>query len=154
MHEFLPNSHDFGEYAYYTACYLALPRTTESTSTSTGSKASRGHEMFENLGVHTAFRETLDPSSLTISEKQRSRFARTLKRLSIAPHYHLSELEPHIVHPIEDEDLMDICSCHQMDCPGECSDIHSWDRPSYLEQVIERRSKGKIQTYAAFATHS
>jgi hypothetical protein len=146
MHEFLPNSYSLGEYAYYTACYLALPGLVGRTGSSPDGKTTRECGMFEDPNTHTAFCEILDPHSLAISEKQRFRFTRAMKRLNIAPSYHLSQLEPQIIHPIKDDDLMNICSCRLSDCPGECPDIRSWDRPSCLEGVIESRSKGQTQT--------
>jgi hypothetical protein len=101
---------------------------------------------FESSAVHTSFRQTLEPSMLSISEKQRFSFSRAMKRLMIKPYYHLSELEPHVLHPMEDNLLADICSCRDMDCPGECPDIHSWDRPYCLERTLEDKSKGKFRS--------
>jgi hypothetical protein len=152
MHEFLPNSYGLGDYAYYTACYLALPSLAGKTGSLPNDKTTRQRDMFEDPDAHTAFCEVLDPSSLVISNKQRSRFTRAMKRLNTAPWYHLSQLEPHITHPIEDDDLMDVCSCRMGECPGACLDLHSWDRPHYLEQVIESRSKGDTQTQPALFT--
>jgi hypothetical protein len=146
MYEFLPNTNNEGDYVYYTACYLALPGMVRGTESTNDGKPAPNSGLFEGCGVHTAFSETLEPSLLSISDKQRCQFVQAMKRLNIEPCYHLSRLEPHIIHPVEDEDIMDICSCRKRDCPGEWPDIHSWDRPSCLEQILESRSKGKLFT--------
>jgi hypothetical protein len=144
MYEFLPNGYQDGEFAYYTVCYLTLA-TPAHESTSLGEASTTAEpQLFESGSVHTAFRQTLDPAVLSISESQRLRFSRAMKQLRIKPHYHLSELEPLVIHPIEDEMLADICSCRDMNCPGACPDIHSWYRPSCLEQVLESKSKGTV----------
>ena len=154
MYDFLPNSHDLGEYAYHTTCYLAFPSIPDGSGVLGGGKDAAKYQLFEDGVTHAAFRETLDTSWLTISEKQRFRFARAMKRLGLKPRYHLSELEPHVVHPMKDEDLACICSCHDMDCPGACPDIHSWDRPSCLEQTLKSKSKGTNLDIPSCSTHS
>jgi hypothetical protein len=142
MHDFLPNSSDIEEHTYYTVCYLTLSNTQSDSNIDGGSAINTQYESGE---VHTSFRQTLEPSMLSISEKQRFRFFRAMKQLMIKPHYHLSELEPHVIHPMKD-DLADICSCREIDCPGEAFDIHSWDRPYCLESAIEQKSEGKPHT--------
>jgi hypothetical protein len=76
-----------------------------------------------------------------------------MKRLRISPCYHLSELELHIIHPIEDEMLMDICSCRETDCLGAPFDIHSWDRPSILGSVLEDKSKSAYHNIPALVAY-
>jgi hypothetical protein len=149
MYNFLPNSQDSEEHAYYTTCYLTLAQTPTSLTSSDGIAAHLPHKMFESGHTHTAFRQTLDLSMLSISEKQRFRFTRAMKQLNLKPEYHLSELEPLIVHPIQDENLANICSCREFDCPGPCFDIHSWDRPYCLEQTLKIKSKGMYRVFHA-----
>jgi hypothetical protein len=154
MHAFLPNSHDLGDYAYYTACYLAFPKTKDDPDDTGDGKRALEYDLFGEYGTHTAFRETLDSSLLSISEKQRFRFSRAMKQLRILPCYHLSELEPHIIHPIEDETLVDICSCREMDCQEASVDVHSWDRPSILESILKDKSKSIYHDLPALSAHS
>jgi hypothetical protein len=142
MYDFLPNSSDPEDHAYYTVCYLALPQIPITSTPASVLDAAPQNVAFESGENHTAFRQVLDPSMLSLSEKQRFRFARAMKKLSLRPHYHLSELEPLITHPIQDENLAALCSCRELDCPGECFDIHSYDRPYCLESVIEHKSRG------------
>jgi hypothetical protein len=141
MHDFLPNSPDvdISDLSYFTACYLALPTST----TSKGDQVALNQSMLGRCRNHMAFRQTVNPVSLIITEQQLSRFTKATKQLRIQPCFHLSELEPHIAHPIKDEVLAAICSCRASDCPGECTDIHSWDRPFCLEEVLKEKSKGK-----------
>jgi hypothetical protein len=152
MYDFLPNSHAYGELAYYTVCYLTLA-TPAHESTSLGEASTTAEpQLFESGSIHTAFRQTLDPAVLSISESQRFRFFRAMKQLRIKPHYHLSELEPLVAHPMEDEMLARLCSCSDMNCLGTCPDIHSWDRPSCLEQVLKIKSKGAVSIPTLFWT--
>jgi hypothetical protein len=147
MFDFLPNSSDPEDHAYYTVCYLALPQTPVDTKPISNSGAASQNKDFESGLDHTVFRQVLDPSILSLSDKQRSRFARAMKKLNLKPHFHLGELEPLIAHPIQDEDLADFCSCRDVECPGACFDIHSWDRPSCLESTIERKSEGMSRSH-------
>jgi len=142
MFEFLPNHQCIEENAYYTLCYLVLPQESACSPFASSVSADSQDQQVESNILHTAFRQVIDPSTLAISEKQRFRFARALKKLNLKPYYHLSELEPLIVHPIQDEDLACLCSCPDGDCPGACTDIHSWDRPYCLEQTLKSKSKG------------
>jgi hypothetical protein len=109
MYDFLPNNQDSEEHAYYTTCYLTLAQTPTSLTSSDGIATLLPHKIFESGHTYSAFRQTLDLSMLSISEKQRFRFTRAMKELNLKPQYHLSELEPLIVHPIQDENLVDIC---------------------------------------------
>jgi len=118
------------------------PKLPEAPSTSTHGSPTTTYDLFDEPMVHTASREILDPSYLRITGKQRSRFSRAMKRLGIKPKYHLSELEPHIIHPMKDKGLAGLCSCREMDCPGEAPDLHSYERPACLEYTIQLKSKG------------
>jgi hypothetical protein len=144
MHDFLPNKHDFGDHTEYTTCFLTLASHTHRSVSSERVTTAAQPKLFVSGIVHSAFRQTLNPAILSISEKQRSRFSRAMKRLQIKPCFHLSELDPLVIHPIEDELLDGICSCSRFECPGACPDIHSWDRPCALEQVLEIKSKGTV----------
>jgi hypothetical protein len=144
MHDFLPNKHDFSDRAYYTACFLTVASSNRSSVSAGRVTAAAQPELFDSSMVHSAFRQTLDPTILSISENQRLRFSRAMKQLQIKPCFHLSELEPLVIHPIEDELLDGICSCPRFECPGACPDIHSWDRPYALEQVLKTKSKGTV----------
>jgi hypothetical protein len=148
MHDFLPNKHDLTDQAYHTACFLTLASSQHDSSSAGRATAGAQPELFESGMVHNAFRQTLDPAILSISEKQRFRFSRAMRQLQIKPCFHLSELEPLVVHPIEDELLDDICSCSRFECPGACTDIHSWDRPCALEQVLKIKSKGTVTSFS------
>jgi hypothetical protein len=152
MYDFLPNTAITGDLSYYTACYLTLaaPKNNTVESVGSGGTVAQGPCLQENC--HTAFRLTVDPTMTGISEKQRPRFLKAMKRLMVKPRYHLSELEQHIVHPIKDDSLADLCSCRDYDCPGECPDIHSWDRPSCLERVLEHKSEGWFLVTACQST--
>ncbi|KAH3945980.1 hypothetical protein HBH98_108880 [Parastagonospora nodorum] len=141
MYDFLPNHQTSEEHAYYTVCYLTLPQESASSTFASSASADSQDQHVESNIVHTAFRQIIDPSTLIISEQQRFRFTRALKKLNLKPHYHLSEMEPLIVHPIQDENLACLCSCRDGDCPGACPDIHSWDRPYCLEQTLKSKSK-------------
>tara|TARA_R110002003_G_scaffold9_10_gene436 strand:- start:5032 stop:5430 length:399 start_codon:yes stop_codon:yes gene_type:complete len=121
MHDFLPNSHVLHNQTYFTAAYLTL--------------ASRSVE------DHSAFQQVIEPSQLSLTEEQRQRFARAMKRLNVKPRYQLRDLEPHVIHPIEDDDLANLCSCHAADCPA--CDIKSWDKPFNIEEVLHAKSKGE-----------
>jgi hypothetical protein len=144
MHDFLPNRHDCTDNTYHTACFITLASHTHDAVSTRRATATVQPELFESGMVHNAFRQTLDPIILSISEKQRFRFSRAMRQLQIKPCFHLSELEPLVVHPIEDELLGDICSCSRFECPGACTDIHSWDRPSVLEHMLKTKSKGTV----------
>lgn len=143
MHDFLPISEFARDVSYCTVCYLTLGAPSKDTAQSIESGGTVDQGSYIQEGGHMAFRQTLDPIMLGLSEKQRSRFWRALKRMRMKPGYHLTDLEPHIAHPIEDENLADICSCGDDDCPGACYDVHSWDRPSCLESILESKSKGQ-----------
>jgi hypothetical protein len=150
MYEFLPNAKDLEDHSFYTACYLTLAPVSVTSAPVSGVAATSQVRTFDSGSVHTAFRQVLDPSSLSISDKQRFRFTRAMKELGLKPHYHLSELEPHVVHPIQDKALAALCCCRDSQCPGACPDIHSWDRPSCLESVIESESRGLFGSRALF----
>jgi hypothetical protein len=152
MYDFLPNDQTGEEHAYYTVCYLTLPNESASSTFASSVSADSQDQQVESSIVHTAFRQVIDPRTLVISEQQRFRFTTALKKLNLKPHYHLSEMEPLIVHPIQDEDLACLCSCRDAECPGACPDIHSWDRPSCLEQTLKCKSKGMYQ-HSLRATH-
>jgi hypothetical protein len=133
-----------GDDSYFTVCYLTFAVHSRDTTRFVGSGDAVDQERYIQEDDHIAFRQTLDPSTLVISEKQRYRFSKAMKQLGITPCYHLSELEAHVIHPIEDETLADICPCRDSNCPGACYDIHSWDRPSCLESFLEGKSRGEF----------
>jgi hypothetical protein len=143
MHDFLPNRHDSTDSTYYTACFLALASPSNGSVSAGSDTAAAQPELFESGMVHTAFRRTLDPAILSISEKQQFRFSRAMKHLQIKPCFHLSELESLVIHPIEDELLADICSCSDIDCLQD-PDIKSWDKSSCIESILEDRSRGTV----------
>jgi hypothetical protein len=76
-----------------------------------------------------------------------------MKKLHVEPCFHLSELKPHIAHPIKDETFACLCSCYDSDCPGECPDIHSWDRPYCLEGVLESKNEGRAHFESSFSPY-
>lgn len=135
MHDFLPNSHVLHNQTYFTAAYLTL------ASRSVEAAISEYDGLFFDPEDHSAFQQVIEPSQLSLTEEQRQRFARAMKRLNVKPRYQLRDLEPHVIHPIEDDDLANLCSCHAADCPA--CDIKSWDKPFNIEEVLHAKSKGE-----------
>jgi hypothetical protein len=144
MHQFL-SYNSCGSQSCYTRCYLTVARPQQNSTMDDGAAIAKRSERSE---VHASFSQMLEPSMLSISEKQRSQFSRAMNRLMIKPHYHLSELEPYVIHPFKDNLLADICSC--------CGTDHEGGRQSYkhklscLEQLVEKRSNGKFPGLASY----
>jgi hypothetical protein len=55
MYEFLPNTNVEGDYAYYTACYLAFPKVIQGAQNTNDCEPAPGSELLENRRVHTTF---------------------------------------------------------------------------------------------------
>jgi hypothetical protein len=141
MNAWLPNHGAAEARSYYTVAYLKVAARESSDSRSSSHQISPLNPTLTKCSDHTAFRQIIDPSQLVLSEKDRTRFPKAMRFLGLKPYYHLSELEPHVVHPIEDEFLMDICSCHANDCPAS-PDHKSWDKPYFVHNHLKRKSKG------------
>lgn len=145
MHDWLPNSGNDRERSYYTRCYLtpAFVRSNKGIINS-GRQNSYTNALFRKFRDHTAFCQVVDPSRLLLSENERLRFPKAMRCLGLDPCYHLSELEPHVIHPIQDELLMDICSCHKLDCPA--SPVHDpMDKAYFVASYLENKSKGELK---------
>jgi hypothetical protein len=130
------------EKTYYTLCYLAVSPKRNVEDDMGSQKASKLNPLFGKRDDHTAFRQFIDPSQLCLSENQRRCFPKAMQYLNLKPHYHLSEMEPHIIHPIKDKFLMDICSYDCLGCPA--SRHKSWDKLHLLTDHLERKSKGML----------
>jgi hypothetical protein len=135
----------------YTLCYLTLATDSAGKHIVGGRTAPEKHQQFGQQGDHKAFQQVIDPSLLALSENQRLRFKKAMRMLGISPHYHLSELEPHVQHPIEDEDLADLCMCSKSDCDTS-PDIHPWDKAYHVECYLEEKSKGRSRSCPGFHT--
>jgi hypothetical protein len=146
MTAWLPNTHwdiQGGQKTYYTSCYLAMCPGRNVEDEMGGQKASKLNPLFGKRDDHTAFRQVIDLSRLCLSENQHRRFPKAMRHLNLKPHYHLSEMEPHIIHPLKDEVLIDICSCNSLYCPATGDDRFD-AKPGYLADHIERKSKGMM----------
>ncbi|KAF2872997.1 hypothetical protein BDV95DRAFT_617753 [Massariosphaeria phaeospora] len=144
---FLPETGRHYDYeSYYTLCYLALAADSKKQDVTSEPKDSQLHELFAPQEDHNAYRRVIAPSSLDLSERQRSRFARAMRILDLKPHYHLSELEPHVQQPIKDTVLLDMCSCKLNACPSkDCgtspTDASIQAQARKLNQYISRKNK-------------
>jgi hypothetical protein len=129
----------------YTRCYLTLASDTseEHNEDGKGSTSLEAPDQFECREYDKAFQQIVDPALLTLSESQRLRFRKAMRTLNISPHYHLSELGPHVRHPIKDEELGELCTCSKAHCDAS-PDIRSWDKAYCVENFLDRKSKGKL----------
>jgi hypothetical protein len=128
----------------YTRCYLTLATDTseEHNEVGKGSPSLEAPDQFEYRDYDKAFQQVIDPALLTLSESQSLCFRKAMKTLDISPHYHLSELEPHVRHPIKDETLAELCTCFKADCDAS-PDIRSWDKAHCVQRFLEDKSKGE-----------
>ena len=148
VQDFLPTYHDhLGEdllgKAGYTLCYLTLALNTDEKYAVGGRAGPQMPEPFGRQGDHKAFQQIIDPSLLALSESQRLRFRKAMAVLHISPHYHLSELEPHVQHPIKDEELAYLCMCSKKCCDAT-SELGFSEKAESVQGFIERKSKGEL----------
>ncbi|KAF2130769.1 hypothetical protein P153DRAFT_395197 [Dothidotthia symphoricarpi CBS 119687] len=141
LFDFLPNSGFSEEFAYYTRCYLTLYSKSGDKRITGSPDSAPQNKLFHEYGDHMSFQETIDPSQLILSENDRLRFAKAMRLLGIRTCYHLSELAPHVVHPIEDEWLSDLCACGKSESICPHSDVKSYDKPYCLEEYLKSKSK-------------
>jgi hypothetical protein len=131
----------------YTMCYLTLALDTSENHIVGGRPGTEAAEQFRRQGDHTAFQQIIDPSLLTLSESHRLRFRKAMRVLDISPHYYLSELEPHVKHPIKDKALAEVCSC--CDLEESCLAMREmciWERIDCIEEILEGKGKGELHT--------
>ena len=141
MTAWLPNQATEAERTFYTVCYLTLP-TNQAREAMVGTQHMMESDPdADDLFNHTAFRQVIDPDQLVLTDNARLRFSKTMKRLNLKVQYHLSEMEPFVQHPIQDERLLDICSCYRHYCDAS-PDHKSWDKPYFVQNILEERSEG------------
>ena len=141
MNSFLPEAGPPEYYTYYTLCYLALCTDSSGKHVGDDGKSARYPQLFAEDGDRTAFRQIIDPASLTLSANQRLRFARAMRILGLQPHYHLSELQV-LISPIKDDSLLKICACFKKDCPCP-KDLSMWDKSNLLDEYLAGKNKGQ-----------
>jgi hypothetical protein len=135
-----------GSRVSYTLCYLTLASDTSQEYIVGGRTEPAAPVQFCRQGDHRAFQQIIDPSLLTLSESHRLRFRKAMRVLDISPHYHLSELEPHVKHPMKDKALCDMCSCCGDDCqPKHCMDVQ--EKVDSIDKYLEGKSKGELHRY-------
>jgi hypothetical protein len=131
----------------YTMCYLTLALDTSENPIVGGRPGTEAPEQFRRQGDHTSFQQIVDPSLLTLSESHRLRFRKAMRDLDISPYYHLSELEPHVEHPIKDKALAEVCAC--CDRQESCLAMREtciWERVDCIEAFLEGKGKGELHT--------
>ncbi|KAF2027553.1 hypothetical protein EK21DRAFT_91466 [Setomelanomma holmii] len=94
MHGFLPNRHTWNDHTYFTAAYLTLASSSVEVIVSDVSSTSGHAGLFIDPEDHGATQQMIDPSQLLLTEEQRQRFTRAMKKLGLKPRYHLRELKP------------------------------------------------------------
>jgi len=81
------------EDAQYTKCLLVPASQPPSKAVAENTKAAYAHQQFAKPDDNISFRQTIMPSSVVLSEKQRLQFTRAMRILDLRPHFHLTEME-------------------------------------------------------------
>ncbi len=146
MHRWLPKFY-CDENTNSTICYLISSSRYQISGPISGRSASKHSSLFRKCGDHTAFRSIFDPSQLSLTENERLRFPTAMKRLDLKPHYHLSELESQVIHPIQDSVLKDMCCCRTSDyVQTPCHASTPYDPKisvRKLTKFLDEKSKGR-----------
>lgn len=135
--------------ANYTRCFLK-PANLQDTEVKIKYGSGLYNPLFEEAENFKANCQMIDPSQLILTETQRLRFKKALKRLQIKIYCHLTDLEASVEHPIEDEDLQQLCCCARSEDVCPWSDLHSWDKVHCLDRYLKKKSKGMIYIFLRF----
>ena len=130
------------ERVFYTTCYLILPDSGWNQTSARAEKSRKPARYIDNLNHHTAFRQTIDPSQLMLSDSQRNRFSKAMRLLGLELCYHLTELEPHIEQLIEDETLLSKCACKDERKSDTSVSNKACDHHYDMNSFLEEKSKG------------
>ncbi len=124
----------------YTVCYLTNLSSTQISGSTSGRAASKCNPLFGEHDDVTAFRQVVNPSQLSLSDTEQLCFHKAMNSLNLRPCYHLSDLEPHLIHPIQDKALSEICSCSKCRNPG--SSQKPRDKADLLAEYLKDKNRG------------
>src|SRR5690349_7590123 len=123
LEDFLPNNNQI---TYHTRCFLTLAPSLSSQSDSVISMrpgvVKEWHDWHYN---EMADCHEIDPERLLMTDKLRLRFGRAMRTLNLEVRFHLSELEADVRHPLEDKELLHLCSCREGHGEDEDEDFDS-----------------------------
>ncbi|KAF1963081.1 hypothetical protein CC80DRAFT_487488 [Byssothecium circinans] len=112
MVRFLPSLNRRESNVRYTSAFLVLGSGTFHAPTNGHVTASHTNPLFMHDDHHLAFRQSVDPTKLLLSDNQCQRFSKAMRILDLTPHFHLTQMESSIASiasPTSDNSLLEIC---------------------------------------------
>lgn len=142
LQEFLPGFQCRDDWAFYSSAFLTLASGTHAPYGVTNREHDELSELYLPHGQHLAFRQVINPASLSLTEGQQLRFKKAINTLGLSPRYHLTEMQSLISPPSDDAAVWEICGKELEHCP-KSSNIPVEKKVEKLEGYIEQKNDGK-----------
>jgi hypothetical protein len=146
MTTFLPNTQCMDiqreEEMQYTICLLVPASKSSGKAVAGNTKDAYVQPQFADPDDYITFRQTIMPSSVDLSKKQRLQFARAMRILALRPYFHLTEMQKVITPAIRDSDLLEICACSSPTCSCD-KNLNLCEKILRLERYLAKKNTGK-----------
>jgi hypothetical protein len=135
-------SYDEEDYIGSTNAYLILS-VAHCDKNTTHPLTTLDNSLYAPRDDHRSFRQTINPSSLVLSEAQRLQFAKAMRTLMLKPSFHHSQMETLLSPAYQKTTLEEIADPHVREGEGKIP------TPEYLHRYYKAKNEGKIHLHCA-----
>jgi hypothetical protein len=152
---FMPNSkrmaevmpgllpYDEEDYIGSTNAYLILSVAHCDKNTTHPLTTLGNHSLYAPWDDDRSFRQTINPSSLVLSEAQQLQFAKAMRTLMLKPSFHFSQMETLLSPAYQKTTFEEIADPHVREGGGKIP------TPEYLCRYYKAKNEGKIHLHCA-----